>query len=139
MSALPKDICDELRETFFFVAEERGLDAAIQAVALLGERLGSGDRVADELSQLLGAVALHCGVDTSLILGRSRHYAATEPRQVFMLVAWRSGYSKTQIGEALGRNHSTIIHGIRTAERVPSLLASAERILEILGSEQKSA
>lgn len=136
MSALPKSIQLELRETFLFVAAERGLDAAIAAVAILGEQLGRCDRVHDELSQLIGTVALMCGVDQSLILGRARHFAASEPRQIAMWVAYRRGYSTVQIGAALNRDHTTVLHGLHMVDRTPSLLARAEQCLQAMSAQE---
>lgn len=135
MSALPRGLQLELRETFLFVAEERGLDAAIAAVALLGEQLGRGDRVADELAQVIGAVAIVCGVHLDTILGRDRHYYAAEPRQIAMWVAKRLGYSSPQIGMAIGRCHDVVLRGIKRVNRTPSLLARAERCLQVLDRE----
>jgi chromosomal replication initiation ATPase DnaA len=38
------------------------------------------------------------------------------PRQDFMLAAHRKGYSLSEIGRFLNRDHTTVLHGIRQAE-----------------------
>ena len=138
MSALPKQLRQEFRETFFFVAAEHGLDAAIEAVARLGEQLGSGDRVASELSQLIDDVARECHVEPALILGRMQHFAASEPRQVAMWVAKKRGYSFPQIGLALGRSHATVHHGVWRVNNTPLLLAEAQRCLAAIERKEQS-
>jgi len=65
------------------------------------------------LDQVLEAVLRHYKVDRKDMLGPSRERAISLPRQVAMyLLREETNASTPRIGEYLGRDHSTIIHGV---------------------------
>lgn len=58
-------------------------------------------------------VAQGYGIREADILGRSRQALISEARQVVMYRAHKAGFSTEQIGRALNRHHTTVMHGIR--------------------------
>ena len=56
------------------------------------------------------------GLTVDRFKARDRHREVAWPRQEVMLAAHRAGYSMPQIGRFLGRDHTTVLHGIRQAE-----------------------
>lgn len=75
--------------------------------------LGSG-----ELAR--AAVLDYCvanGVSLSLLTGRSRSAMAVLHRQAAMAAARMAGASLPAIGRVLGRDHTTVLHGVRAHER----------------------
>jgi len=57
-------------------------------------------------------------VDRALILGSSRHRRVVRIRQACMKIAREQGHSYPQIGRRMGRDHSTIVHGVEKAENL---------------------
>lgn len=53
-----------------------------------------------------------CGVPKSKLLSHSRTREISRIRYIAYLVGRWAGHSTPQIGKALGRDHSTVIHGI---------------------------
>lgn len=49
------------------------------------------------------------------LLGKDRAARLVRPRQLFMLRAAEAGFSTMRIGRFLGRDHTTVMHGIRAA------------------------
>ena len=62
-------------------------------------------------------VARRHGVSPAHIYGDSRRHEFVHPRQEVMWLASRAGHSTTAIGRELGRDHTTIIHGIKSYEK----------------------
>lgn len=56
------------------------------------------------------------GVTQVDIYGRSHSRKYAHPRQEVMWLARQAGLSFPQIGKALGRDHTSILHGIRAHE-----------------------
>lgn len=54
------------------------------------------------------------GVEPEMILSETRVRAVAWPRQHFMALCVDNGKSLPQIGKYLGRDHTTILHGIRS-------------------------
>lgn len=80
--------------------------------------LGCQERGAlDRVKELVDRSASRWGVDTATIYGKRRYRAAAFARQH----AWRliredpitRHYSLTDIGRMFGRDHTTVLHGIR--------------------------
>ena len=67
------------------------------------------------------ALAIHRarqnGVSLDDLQGPSRVRAISWPRQDFMLAARELGFSLTEIGRFLNRDHTTILKGVRAAEK----------------------
>lgn len=67
--------------------------------------------------KLLRDFAEREGLDLRKLTGQRRFRDVAWPRQDFMLLARRLGYSFPIIAQALGgRDHTTIMHGVRAAE-----------------------
>lgn len=81
--------------------------------------------VAEEWASELSAAT---GVD---IMQRTRKAAVAKPRQALMLALHRDGHSLPAIAIALGMlDHTTVLHGVRVAERCPKLSLMAQLITE---------
>ena len=87
----------------------REVDAAVAAKPVVG---GAGDR--GVLLQIVGLAADIFGVTVRDVLGGDRSRKVVRPRQVAMYVARkRTGMSFPQLGEAFGRDHSTVQYAVR--------------------------
>jgi chromosomal replication initiation ATPase DnaA len=53
------------------------------------------------------------GVTVEEMLGRGRTPQVAIARHHLMAAMWRSGLSIAQVGAVLGRNHATVIYGLR--------------------------
>lgn len=62
------------------------------------------------------AVAAAHGLSVREMLGTSRRREVAWPRQDAMRLARTAGYSLPRIGRALGRDHSTVLYGVRRSE-----------------------
>lgn len=67
-------------------------------------------RIVDAVSEATGIPAKH-------ILSQKRTAPVARARQIVMYEARRAGLSYPQIGEALGRDHTSVIHGVRAEEK----------------------
>ena len=65
------------------------------------------------ISPIVHAVAQASGIPASQIYSRSRKAHVNRARQIVMLAAHERGMSLSEIGRALGRDHTTIDHGIK--------------------------
>ena len=69
-----------------------------------------------ELSKLVQDLADKSGFTPEQITGQRRIWPLVQVRQYGMLLARQAGFSLSQIGRAFGgRDHTTVIHGVRTA------------------------
>lgn len=60
-------------------------------------------------------VAKASGLKIKTLMGPSRARRATWPRQVAYEALNRAGYSTAEIGRMMGRDHTTVMHGIKAA------------------------
>ena len=65
------------------------------------------------VADIVSAVSMETGIKPQAIYSNSRRQRVAFARQLVMYVAHRHGVSHSAIGRALGRDHSTIMHGIR--------------------------
>lgn len=65
------------------------------------------------VAEIATAAAQEAGVALAAILGQTRRQSVARARQRVMFEARQRGLSYPEIGYALGRDHSTIIHGVR--------------------------
>ena len=91
------------------------------------------------LSEIIDATARTYGLTHAQLMCRSRRRTLVVPRQLAMYLCRRlTDASLAEIGRALGRDHSTVIHGIRSVEsRVaskPQLRYELESIAARLGA-----
>ena len=70
--------------------------------------------------KVLRAVAEHFAVEQSDLLGRKRVQEIVYPRQIMMyLLRYLLGHSQSQIGDELGgKDHTTVMHGVRKIEKL---------------------
>jgi chromosomal replication initiation ATPase DnaA len=66
----------------------------------------------------LGVIAARHGVTPASILQRTRRRSVVRPRQEFTWVARKAGASLLDIAAYLGQDHTTIMHSIRTIDRL---------------------
>ena len=112
-------------------------DAAIPAA---GRHPGRGPA----LAAVVRATARHLGVPAARLVGPDRQRSVAQARSLAMYLSRRlTGRSLGDIGKALGgRDHSTVIHGIRTAiarlGEDAGFAADAERIaVHLLGRPRR--
>lgn len=69
------------------------------------------------LAEIIRAVSTFYRMPKAVLVGQSRTNKVSLPRQVIYYLASMEGVSTHQIGKAIGgRDHSTILHGIRKIE-----------------------
>ena len=84
-----------------------------------------GDRLT--VRDILRIAEHETGVTVAEILSPSRKARICVARQAVMLAAIRSGYSLNHIGNILKRDHTTVLHGARAAERREKAKMGCER------------
>lgn len=107
----------------------REVDLALAREAL-GEQAGGGGVSQVTLQHIIDAVTRFYNVKLSDLQSKRRHKSITEPRQICMWLARkRTRFSLEEIGGYFGgRDHTTVMHSIRTVEdrsRLDSNLAQA--------------
>ena len=73
------------------------------------------DSPADVLRRAISRAAEHHGVTVAEIKGRSRLGPVVAARQDVFLALREAGWSFPRIGRAMGRDHSTVMHGVARA------------------------
>jgi len=83
--------------------------------------------------QILEAVAAQAKIDIKELIGQSRSAKIAVPRQLAMYILCKINISSPQIGELLGgRDHSTVLYGIKKVESDEKLKRQAENIWHTL-------
>lgn len=101
--------------------DESAYGEALQRFTALEADPGVSPRLS--LRDILRAANEATGVPVDDIIGRSRKKYICVLRNEVMLLAQGEGYSLGQIGRALGgRDHTTILHGIKNAKKRQALL-----------------
>lgn len=68
------------------------------------------------IPEIIAAVAAETGISARAIASEARTFKVSAARQEVMRRAYSTGcYSLHAIGKALGRDHTTVAHGIRRA------------------------
>lgn len=78
---------------------------------------------------VLQRVCLATGTAPDQILERRQDRAVSRSRAIVMWVLRELGLSFVETGEAIGRDHSTVMYACRLVYEDPDLLAVADRIL----------
>ena len=78
------------------------------------------DSPADVLRRAISRAAEHHGVTVDEIKGRSRLGPVAAARQDAFLALRQAGWSFPRIGRAMGRDHSTVMHGVARARSMGS-------------------
>lgn len=93
---------------------ERQVENLSAAINVTSEDRQSGrDIVGEPILIIAAKVAEMTGVSVKRILSRSRFKRDAHARQLVMYMASKAGYSSPVIGRALGRDHSSVLSGIR--------------------------
>lgn len=72
-----------------------------------------------EIARSIGkAVAAAFEIPERALWSRARHKGVLEARQAAFLIARQRGISLSSIGRAFGRDHTTVMHGIRKIKRL---------------------
>ena len=79
------------------------------------------------IDAILDAVATEFEVPVAAILGRRRTAKIADARMVVYWLAWFAGESYSAIGRRLGRDHSTVIAGVR---RINGRMRTDELLLD---------
>lgn len=66
---------------------------------------------------IVDAVSEQTGIPAKRILSPRRDAATCRARQIVMYEARQAGLSLMQIGDALGRDHTSVMHGIRAEKK----------------------
>lgn len=77
---------------------------------------------------LVEEVARYFGTTVTAMRGSTRPHHLVSARWVAAFLLRRQGLSLPQIGRILGRNHTTIIHGLQSIAKRPDLLRVADVI-----------
>jgi len=64
------------------------------------------------IGEIVAEVSDATGIPADEITGTRGKPHVSRARQVVMYVAWRNGFTKSEIGRALGRDHTTVMHGV---------------------------
>src|ERR687884_447072 len=79
---------------------------------------------------VLQAICDYYGVSRPMLLGKSRELTVAQARQVAMyLLREDAGLTASQIGQELGRDHSTVLHG---HARIASALKGGDAIMTVV-------
>jgi len=62
---------------------------------------------------IIDEVGAETGFSPAQIRGRGRQAALAEARQMVMYIAHNQGLSSAEIGRAMRRDHTTVLHGIK--------------------------
>jgi chromosomal replication initiator protein len=82
------------------------------------------------LRDITDGVCTRFGLTREEIRGPARQRAVARPRQILMYLAREmTGQSLPQIGRYLGRDHTTILHGVR---RINTLIAGQPYLAEAI-------
>lgn len=68
-------------------------------------------------AEIIGEIAVTYGVGRSELLSRDQHRRVAWARQALMAAFREAGYSYPKIGVILGRDHATIIFGVKAHAR----------------------
>ena len=66
--------------------------------------------------QIVDAVAEATGISAKRIMSQRRDAPTARARQIVMYEARQQGLSFSQIGAALGRDHTSVMHGVRAEQ-----------------------
>ena len=109
----------------------------------MGETPGEGRSSQITLQQIIDAVTAYYNVRLADLQSRRRHKSVTEPRQVCMWLARRrTRFSLEEIGGYFGgRDHTTVMHSIRTVDdrmsTEPGFAREVEQLDEQIGASNR--
>jgi chromosomal replication initiation ATPase DnaA len=65
------------------------------------------------INKIVSEVADACGLTSRAIMSDRRYARVSRARQMVYYVAYRHGFSSNEIAEAMGKDHTTILYGIK--------------------------
>lgn len=90
----------------------------------------------DYSARVIAVSAAHFGIGPDDIVGTGRHRDTIQARMVAAWILRQDGRSYPEIGRALGKDHSTVIHACRRIEADETLMSHAVIVRgALLGSE----
>lgn len=90
---------------------------------------------AERLAGILQLVAVEAGLPPELIRGECRQRELVQARWLVMALAQRClGYSLPRIGRLMGRDHTTVLHGIRSLAALARADATLAARIEALAA-----
>ncbi len=95
---------------------------------LFGVRPGTFSPARPPPAAIVIATANYFGVKASGILSSSRYATTADARHVAMWLCRSFGASYPEIGIAFGRDHSTVMSGVRKVDDTPRLRADAAKL-----------
>ena len=80
--------------------------------------------------EFLGTTAAsYFDITLDKLRGKDRRYLLSWPRQMLMAVCYQYGHTMESIGEYLGRDHTTVVYGVKqTTERERNTVAAAGQV-----------
>lgn len=81
-------------------------------------RIGKDARPNARTKALVGLIAAETGCDPQAILGHQRERKLVKARWRLMKELRANGYSLSQIGHQLGRDHTSVLHALRRLEEI---------------------
>jgi chromosomal replication initiator protein len=89
------------------------------------------------LDNIIRVVADYFSLSISDIKGKKRHRGIVLPRQLAMYIARElTEYSTTEVGQAFGRDHTTVMHSYRQVEDMlrtnPTLSTNINSIIQMV-------
>lgn len=73
----------------------------------------SASSAASNASEIIARVSAETGIDPAYILSRCLTRRVTKARMRCMAETYRRGFSSTEVGDAFGRDHSTVLHALK--------------------------
>ena len=113
-------------------AEIEREQAAIARVASIKLEVARTLQRGNWATRSFNATCLHYDVIGDDVLGTCRERPVVAARHVAMWVMRAGGMSLSSIGREVGRDHTTVLHGIKRVETRPDLMADARTIYEAL-------
>lgn len=86
------------------------------------------DRATGGIAGLIDTAARLTGISAAEILGLRQSRHVVDVRWAVAVAASRKGYTTTQIGTRLQRDHSTIVHALRVGRSRGEVMALAEQL-----------
>lgn len=74
-------------------------------------------RATEDIQDIVRCVAEASGVPMECVMSTKRTARFAEARHIGFYVARQRGFGLSEIGRAMGRDHSTVTHGIQNIER----------------------
>ncbi|MDO9006339.1 MAG: helix-turn-helix domain-containing protein [Aquabacterium sp.] len=105
-------------------AVERQLRRA--AITERGEKL----QPAVPIAQIVSEVSVEFGIEVTVILGRAQVREVTVARQEVYMRAHEEGHSSAKIGQAMGRNHATVLCGMKSVAMRRAIAARRKAVAD---------